>query len=291
MFISSYTIHTHFPTPLSNPHLSQPSTYFTLFHTLCVTHILYTHISYPHAHTHFFCHPSLSTPPCTQPSLSSHSSYSTPTSPFLLYLMSIQPPRGLSEIHQGPKKLFAFKPRLYFAFSLKVMWTPFLSWIVQRGGYQVPEFFFFFYMFSIPISFMYKSGRLPPAGMLQGQFPDPKKNLHPVSGPFSIPSAGWGETESEDDHSYTHIDTEKSRSRPGSDAPTDNPDDGLDAESGDGEKSKWWSWVMMLIYLIWEAPTTWTLRKWDSKGEIPTGQANALEAGHMAHFRQRKDGL
>lgn len=103
MFISSYTIHTHFPTPLSNPYLSQPSTYFTLFHTLCVTHILYTHISYPHAHTHFFCHPSLSTPPCTQPSLSSHSSYSTPTSPFLLYLMSIQPPRGLSEIHQGPK--------------------------------------------------------------------------------------------------------------------------------------------------------------------------------------------
>lgn len=71
------------------------------------------------------------------------------------------------------QKQFAFKPRLYFAFSLKVMWTPFLSWIVQRGGYQVPEFFFD--MFSIPISFMYKSGRLPPAGMLQGQFPDPKK--------------------------------------------------------------------------------------------------------------------
>lgn len=32
--------------------------------------------------------------------------------------------------------------------------------------------------------------------------------------------------------------------------------------------------------------------KWDSKGEIPTGEAtNALEAGHMAHFRRRKDGL
>lgn len=40
------------------------------------------------------------------------------------------------------QKPFAFKPRLYFAFSLKVMWTPFLSWTVQRGDYRVPENFF-----------------------------------------------------------------------------------------------------------------------------------------------------